>query len=602
MKKIYSILFIFLVALFAVSCSNDFDKAGEVGYLKLELTTLVSTNTRTVAPEDYVPKKLHVVLKRGATIVLESDYENGVFSNSNMQGNITLEAGTYTITAQSANWDGSGSGFGVPFYHGETTVEVKSRTLQEASLTCTQANVKVTINWDKSFKDNFTEAQASVISAGDPATSESPILFTMGEDRGSAYFPVGNLKVHVSVKNKGGDWHGQDNEITDVQARQHCIINYKVAESGTQGRVEVVIDDASNSYIYNVELPQESGILLEAKPVTDLTPDFKDNFIERNYALLTGFGMGDNMEKEKVVLRYRLKNANEWTVVENDDLIVEDLEEGVNFSYKFMDVVFGTTYEYQFYHNDPENSLESNTQSFTVTGEALYNGGFELWHDEGKASYPTESASVKYWSSSNPGSASFGGNVTTAEETIKHGGNYSAKLQSKYIVIKFAAASIYTGNFAGLVGTNGAKLDWGVPFTSRPRSLKGFMMYQPQSVNRVSSNAPADAPKSGELDHCQIYCTLLTEQLHVDNTKIEETFPKYDGTDSRVIAYGEKTVKETQSDWTEFDIPLHYFNTTTKPSYLLIVCSSSKYGDYFHGAGNNDSGSTLYLDDFELVY
>lgn len=127
-------------------------------------------------------------------------------------------------------------------------------------------------------------------------------------------------------------------------------------------------------------------------------------------------------------------------------------------------------------------------------------------------------------------------------------------------------------------------------------------MYQPQSVNRVSSDAPADAPKSGELDHCQIYCTLLTEQLHVDNTKIEETFPKYDGTDSRVIAYGEKTVKETQSDWTEFDIPLHYFNTTTKPSYLLIVCSSSKYGDYFHGAGTSNSGSTLYLDDFELTY
>ena len=602
MKKIYSILFIFFVALFTVSCSSDLDKAGEFGYLKLELTTLVSTNTRTAAPNDYAPKKLHVVLKRGTTIVLESDYENGVFSNSNMRGSITLEAGTYTITAQSANWDGSGSGFGVPFYYGETTVEVKSRTLHEASITCRQANVKMTVNFDKSFKDNFTAARASVISAGDPATEMSPVLFTMGEDRGSAYFPAGELTVRVSVVNKGGEEHIQTNYIKDVKARDHYIINYKVAESGTQGRVEVVIDDASNSYIYNVELPQESGIVLEANAVTDSEADA----ITGNYAVLSGTATGDEMDVEKIVLRYRQRGTSEWTVLKSNELNPVEAEGGeerkVTISYKLTGISAGVNYEYQLYHDDPENSAESNTIFFTVNGEALYNGGFELWHNEGNVAYPTESASVKYWSSSNPGSASFGGNVTTAEATIKHGGNYSAKLQSKYIVIKFAAASIYTGNFGSLVGTSGAKLDWGVPFTSRPRSLKGFMMYQPQSVNRVSSDAPAGAPKSGELDHCQIYCTLLTEQLHVDNTKIEETFPKYDGTDSRVIAYGEKTVKETQSDWTEFDIPLHYFNTTTKPSYLLIVCSSSKYGDYFHGAGTSNSGSTLYLDDFELTY
>ena len=48
----------------------------------------------------------------------------------------------------------------------------------------------------------------------------------------------------------------------------------------------------------------------------------------------------------------------------------------------------------------------------------------------------------------------------------------------------------------------------------------------------------------------------------------------------------------------EFDIPLKYKNLTEKPAYIIIVCSASKYGDYFTGG----HGSTMYLDDFELVY
>lgn len=48
------------------------------------------------------------------------------------------------------------------------------------------------------------------------------------------------------------------------------------------------------------------------------------------------------------------------------------------------------------------------------------------------------------------------------------------------------------------------------------------------------------------------------------------------------------------------DIPLEYFSNakTVKPTHLVIVCSASKYGDFFEGG----RGSTMYVDDFELVY
>jgi hypothetical protein len=34
------------------------------------------------------------------------------------------------------------------------------------------------------------------------------------------------------------------------------------------------------------------------------------------------------------------------------------------------------------------------------------------------------------------------------------------------------------------------------------------------------------------------------------------------------------------------------------PTYLIVVCSASKYGDYFTGG----AGSVLYVDDFSLEY
>jgi hypothetical protein len=54
----------------------------------------------------------------------------------------------------------------------------------------------------------------------------------------------------------------------------------------------------------------------------------------------------------------------------------------------------------------------------------------------------------------------------------------------------------------------------------------------------------------------------------------------------------------TGDSWKEVNIPLEYRDINKKPSYLLVVFSASKYGDYFYGA----KGSTLYLDDFSLEY
>lgn len=85
--------------------------------------------------------------------------------------------------------------------------------------------------------------------------------------------------------------------------------------------------------------------------------------------------------------------------------------------------------------------------------------------------------------------------------------------------------------------------------------------------------------------------------IYVDNT-VMSTFPDYN-TDDRVIAYGALPDSECgNSVWKQFNIDLVYRSLTRKPTHIIVVFSSSKYGDYFTGG----AGSALYLDDLELVY
>ena len=51
-------------------------------------------------------------------------------------------------------------------------------------------------------------------------------------------------------------------------------------------------------------------------------------------------------------------------------------------------------------------------------------------------------------------------------------------------------------------------------------------------------------------------------------------------------------------EYEEFTIDIKYRDITRKPTYILIVCSSSKYGDYFTGS----TSSVLLLDEFQLIY
>ncbi len=592
MKKIQYILSILFLAVFMASCNQEIDIDKGQGYLTLQVSSIVSTHTpdatRAEAPEDYDAKKLHVEIRDAAGVVVMStdDYA----TDEAFQGNIVLNAGTYTIVAYSAHWDGSASGFDTPYYYGSTTVELNAGTLVKATVTCTQANVKITVNYEPTFVQLFKSAVTTITSS---LADIVPLQFVMNETFVSGYIPVGDFDMQLAVENKKGGSFSMERRFTEVQARDHYILNIKLADEGylgdpANGGIKVEVDETTNTYTYTLLLPEKSSVSLATANANAWS----------TFAYLEGTIVSKSsvFQSERLAFQWRKQGDEDWNEVPNSELSIDASD---NVTATLRGLTPNTAYEYRLCYVEEDNVIAGNVISFTTELQTpLYNGGFENWWMSGKVAYPNEQG-TSYWDTSNPGGATFGGSNTTETTEVVHGGSKAAMLQSKYIVMKFAAASMYTGSFGNLVGTSGAKLNWGVPFRVRPTALKGWMQYAPVAINRAGSNLPAGTPAKGEMDQCGMYCALLSESLVVDNTNMS-TFPDWE-TDSRVIAYGALPLEEsvsTNGQWKEVNITLVYHDLTRKPTHLLVVFSSSKYGDYFHGG----EGSTLYVDDFSFEY
>ena len=164
-------------------------------------------------------------------------------------------------------------------------------------------------------------------------------------------------------------------------------------------------------------------------------------------------------------------------------------------------------------------------------------------------------------------------------------------------IMAVAAGSLFTGKFIkATIIPLGANLEFGRPYTSRPLQLKGYYKYNPGLVTHTKK----DFIHNGDRDSCSIYIALTTWNEPFQVSTGDNKFVNFN--DNSIIAYGElnkaEMSPESMSDYKSFTINLRYRNLEVKPQYILIVCSSSKYGDYFTGS----TDSKLLVDELELIY
>lgn len=590
MKTIYRNLLILLSAcLFACQSEDEFSSSN-IGYLYLNIGESQNVNTKSVS-EDYNPKQIAVqIIDTNNQVVKETD------DWTTWEGEqIALKPGTYTIKASSSGFDGKASGFDIPYYTGSESVTIEKGKAATVKVVCTLANVKFTVKYAPEFLKKF-EGRKITVQVGDQSGTYSPVNFTETESR-SAYMPEGKLYAKLSINNPEdeGKPYTLEQKLDDAKARDHFILNYKLQETGS-GNITVTVDPTTHEYNYTFTVSPEAvaGANLSASAWTTFAYLKAENVQGESGADLTG-----------LKFQYRVKGEGDetWKDVETTEEAVEDQKV---YKAKVTGLTAKTTYQYRLIN---DKGFESDmAEMVTEEAVAMYNGNLDLWYKSGKTWYAGESGK-SFWDSSNPGTTTGAGalvnvNPTQGNETIVHTpGGKSAELKSQYAsalnIGKFAAASLYSGKFNSLVGTKGAKIDFGQPFTSRPISLHGFFQYKPVKIDYVGGNQPAGTVEKGDDDVCSIYIALAKKTYTVDNTNTG-TFIQFE-TDPNIIAYGELPLSEcvnTNGQWKEFTIPLKYKNLDEKPTHIIIVASSSKYGDYFTGG----AGSIMYLDDMSLVY
>ena len=569
MRQTYQFILLLLTGVFFYSCQGDELSTQEsVGYLRVALEQSADVNTKA----DYNSKQMRVVIKNSAGV---TKFETNDHTADLVGKELSLKQGEYTIEAVAYGWDGN-AGADCAYYTGKTTVTIEKGKTATANLVCSLANVKVTVAFEQAFLDKLGNGSINV-QVKSATASITPVDFAP-KGTSVAYFPVSDLTVAYTVVSAVGKTSSKELPISEVSAKDHYILNFKNQAAGT-GNVTVTVDPTMNQYTYDftIDPNAKSGATLSANPWSQLA-----------YLTATDITL-DSGELSSLKFQYRPKNTDTWM-----DVATTVNTAASSASATLTGLTSTTAYEYRL--TDGEISVA--TGEFTTAAEiALQNGSLDGWN----GSSPNADTNAKFWDTSNEGASAGGLTPTNATADFVHTqGGKAAKLTSGEVLGIFAAASLYTGTFGkASILTQSATVNFGQPFTSRPIALKGFYKYIPAVINIVK-NTPSGVTivKNETLDQCAIYIALAKKTYLIDN-KDQSTFIDFKN-DSNIIAYGElPSGAATEGDgYVEFNIPLKYKNLTDQPTHIIVVCSSSKYGDYMTGG----AGSTLYVDDLSLIY
>ena len=307
-------------------------------------------------------------------------------------------------------------------------------------------------------------------------------------------------------------------------------------------------------------------------------------------AWLYGAGLDENKNGFEV----REATSDEWTIVPDEYMT----EHGASFAARLIHLKPNTQYVARAILVGEEGVEEtSNEITFTTDGEyELPNGGFDEWWKEGSVWNPWSETGSQWWDTGNKGAATLGESNTVPTDDAVEG--KAAMLQTRFVGVagigKLAAGNIFVGKFGKVDGTNGI-IHLGQPFNYRPTRLKGYYKYTNGPIDYADKEM---SDKIGQPDCMSIYMALGDWDEPVEIRTNPKNRKVFDVNDPNIIAYKSFDTTEPTSEYTPFELELEYRSTSRIPTYLIIIASGSKLGDYFTGS----TQSTLYVDEFTLEW
>lgn len=332
---------------------------------------------------------------------------------------------------------------------------------------------------------------------------------------------------------------------------------------------------------------------------------------------------------KETVFHYRAKGSTDWMTVDSANVT----SDGGSYTAHITGLQPLSDYEVMVSCGEDKTPVEEFT---TAPATRIPNGSFEYASLVSGSNYykfydpscGVEEGEYMFWGSGNGegpeginGSANMGIIITTIDKNSKIDGNQSVCAQTSQMAGILAAGNLFTGQFAGLVGTEGGMVNFGRPWSTRPVALKLYCRYTTSNIDIIGKKLPPGVTLTKEdLDRAQIKVAIGTwdyrtyggtkdSPVHI-NTTDASTFVDFNK-DPKTIANGDliihkdgyflngaSKVDAVTSEWAEYTIPLNYHDLETLPTHIIVSCASSQFGDYFTGC----SSSKLWIDKVELVY
>lgn len=611
MKKIYSIILMAGVLFSAIACSHDAaeQEIAQEGAISLSLGVQDDVVTRATTDE---------ILQDAVIKIYKPAYEGLArqYTYSTLPAQIFLPATTGTdkyrvdVTAgERVKENPVIASFDSKSYKGtaEFTVAAGVASTTPVEVIASVCNAVTQPSFDATLAEAFGTNYTLTVALGednlvyDSAKSGKDGFFIIADDA----FEPEMTWAFAGTLLKDGSSFTKDGKFTVEQGKRYKMAFKYTEKDGTLTltlSVDKTVTEVEDEIIFE---PTSTGISTTKRYETWATHTTLHADVDES-----------EYDATKVYFEYRKYTdggTEAWTRLG----AATRVSEGV-FSSVLSGLTPSTVYEYRLVvsalADNTETIVEGTKTITTDVAPNVPNGGFEDISNDESSKYPSfwnpASSIVEnqtaWWGSGNAGSGDFGYIIATTDTSDYKEGTQSARLQSAFAVVKFAAGNLFSGKFGQVIGTSGGTVYFGRPFVGRPTKLRFWAKY---STGKVTTAGGPDGGKltTDDYDSGRVQVALGTwtpakyggtsESPVLINTTNTSTFVDFN-TDAATIAYGDKMFNYTETEWQEVVIDLKYADLKTMPTHIIISCASSYLGDYFAGCKD----SKLWIDDMELIY
>lgn len=608
MKALRNIAAAAAICAVLAACNREIAREEGEGALSLRIETL----SKAAMTESEL-------LSSASVSIYKADFSGLVrhYSYAEMPASIFLPADSYRIDVAAgelvkdnpavASWEQKS-------YKGSKEIRISSGSKTTETIEARICNVISKISFDASVSEMFEPGFTCTVGLSSSDAS-SQLVYDAASGGKDGYFIASGFEPSLYWRFKGtlsksGESIEKSGQIAAVEGGKRYTMSLKYTEKDGILSFDIIVDDSTND-IYNdiIFVPVSTGIATSSR--------FE---VWAGHFTAHADVDEDEYDPSKVYFEFRAAadvNGN-WTRVDGTR------ESEGSYSAVFTGLSPETEYEYRLVVTDAsslEEEMIAAPSTFTTeVARQAPNSSFEIVSNAESSKYyslydPQNALTelqTKWWCSGNAGSTMVGSSaVICYPDTGDYkDGSQSMCLQSRYVIVKFAAGNLFSGHFGETIGTKGGTVFFGRPFTARPTALRLWVKYSGGAINRIESNAPSEV-KEGDYDKASLKVALGTwdykkyggdpDSPILVNTTDETTFVDFN-TDEATIAYGEhylaSDADNSSNSWQQLTIPLTYRNLNSYPTHIVIAFAASMYGDYFTGYDN----SKLWVDKVELLY